>query len=78
MDKNTISHDGTSIAYESSGQGPAVILVSGAMSTGGTVAPLAVPSRIASGLSPTTVGGAGRAVTPSRTRWSARSRILPR
>ncbi|WP_406413830.1 alpha/beta fold hydrolase [Streptomyces sp. NBC_01614] len=43
MDKNTISHDGTSIAYESSGQGPAVILVSGAMSTGGTVAPLAVP-----------------------------------
>ncbi|AZQ37563.1 alpha/beta hydrolase [Streptomyces cyaneochromogenes] len=43
MDKKTISRDGTSIAYESTGQGPAVILVSGAMSTGGTVAPLAVP-----------------------------------
>ncbi|MFF5479384.1 alpha/beta fold hydrolase [Streptomyces sp. NPDC012935] len=43
MDKNTISHDGTSIAYQSSGQGPAVILVSGAMSTGATVAPLAAP-----------------------------------
>lgn len=43
MDKNTISHDGTSIAYQSSGQGPVVILVSGAMSTGATVAPLAVP-----------------------------------
>ncbi len=43
MDKKTISRDGTSLAYESTGQGPTVILVSGAMSTGGTVAPLAVP-----------------------------------
>ncbi|MET9828379.1 alpha/beta hydrolase [Streptomyces sp. NPDC006385] len=43
MDKKTISRDGTSLAYEISGEGPAVILVSGAMSTGGTVAPLAVP-----------------------------------
>ncbi len=43
MDKKTISTDGTSLAYESTGAGPAVILVSGAMSTGGTVAPLAVP-----------------------------------
>lgn len=43
MDKNTKSADGTSLAYETSGDGPAVILVSGAMSTGGTVAPLAVP-----------------------------------
>ncbi len=43
MDKQTISRDGTPIAYESTGEGPAVILVSGAMSTGATVAPLAVP-----------------------------------
>ncbi|MFE9441255.1 alpha/beta fold hydrolase [Streptomyces sp. NPDC006602] len=43
MDKKTTSRDGTSIAYESTGAGPAVILVSGAMSTGATVAPLAVP-----------------------------------
>ncbi|QOV35389.1 alpha/beta hydrolase [Streptomyces ferrugineus] len=43
MDKKTNSADGTSIAYESTGEGPVVILVSGAMSTGGTVAPLAVP-----------------------------------
>lgn len=43
MDKKTISRDGTSLAYETTGGGPAVILVSGAMSTGGTVAPLAVP-----------------------------------
>jgi pimeloyl-ACP methyl ester carboxylesterase len=43
MDKKTLSKDGTSIAYERTGQGPAVILVSGAMSTGATVAPLAGP-----------------------------------
>ncbi|MDX3313781.1 alpha/beta fold hydrolase [Streptomyces sp. NPDC054884] len=41
MDKKTISRDGTELAYSRAGQGPAVILVSGAMSTGGTVAPLA-------------------------------------
>jgi pimeloyl-ACP methyl ester carboxylesterase len=41
MDKKTLSRDGTSLAYARAGQGPAVILVSGAMSTGGTVAPLA-------------------------------------
>ncbi|MEU1476396.1 alpha/beta fold hydrolase [Streptomyces sp. NPDC001668] len=43
MDKKTLSRDGTPIAFQRTGQGPAVILVSGAMSTGGTVAPLAVP-----------------------------------
>ncbi|GHD29681.1 alpha/beta hydrolase [Streptomyces violarus] len=42
MDKKILSRDGTRIAYESTGQGPAVVLVSGAMSTGGTLAPLAV------------------------------------
>ncbi|MGV9939006.1 alpha/beta fold hydrolase [Streptomyces sp. NPDC003401] len=41
MDKKTLSRDGTSLAYDRAGQGPAVILVSGAMSAGGTVAPLA-------------------------------------
>ncbi|MFJ6986396.1 MULTISPECIES: alpha/beta fold hydrolase [unclassified Streptomyces] len=41
MDKKTLSRDGTALAYAHAGQGPAVILVSGAMSTGGTVAPLA-------------------------------------
>ncbi|MER6630164.1 alpha/beta hydrolase [Streptomyces sp. NPDC000987] len=41
MDKKTISGDGTPIAYRRTGRGPAVILVSGAMSTGATVAPLA-------------------------------------
>ncbi|MGW1726105.1 alpha/beta fold hydrolase [Streptomyces sp. NPDC002306] len=41
MDKRTISRDGTSIAYEHTGRGPTVVLVSGAMSTGGTMAPLA-------------------------------------
>ncbi|MFD7700246.1 alpha/beta fold hydrolase [Streptomyces caelestis] len=41
MDKNIASRDGTPLAYESAGRGTAVVLVSGAMSTGGTVAPLA-------------------------------------
>ncbi|MFF8402015.1 alpha/beta fold hydrolase [Streptomyces sp. NPDC015684] len=41
MDKKTTSRDGTRLAYEVTGRGPTVILVSGAMSTGGTVAPLA-------------------------------------
>ncbi|MEU6090339.1 alpha/beta hydrolase [Streptomyces sp. NPDC047085] len=41
MDKKTTSRDGTSLAYQVTGQGPTVILVCGAMSTGGTVAPLA-------------------------------------
>ncbi|WDO06065.1 alpha/beta hydrolase [Streptomyces murinus] len=41
MDKKTTSRDGTSLAYSVSGRGPVVILVSGAMSTGGTLAPLA-------------------------------------
>ncbi|MER5210644.1 alpha/beta fold hydrolase [Streptomyces sp. NPDC002838] len=43
MDKKTTSRDGTRLAYQRTGQGPAVILISGAMSTGGTVAPLAGP-----------------------------------
>lgn len=43
MDKKTTSRDGTSLAYQRTGQGPAVILISGAMSTGATVAPLAGP-----------------------------------
>ncbi|WP_435612830.1 alpha/beta fold hydrolase [Streptomyces sp. bgisy159] len=47
MDDKTLSRDGTSIAYARTGRGPAVILVSGAMSTGGTLAPLA--ARLADG-----------------------------
>ncbi|MFJ4552256.1 alpha/beta fold hydrolase [Streptomyces sp. NPDC088817] len=41
MDKKTVSRDGTSLAYHRTGQGPVVLLVSGAMSTGATVASLA-------------------------------------
>ncbi|TWV30340.1 alpha/beta hydrolase [Streptomyces misionensis] len=41
MDDKTTSRDGTSLAYRVTGEGPVVILVSGAMSTGGTLAPLA-------------------------------------
>ncbi|MFG2318649.1 alpha/beta fold hydrolase [Streptomyces tendae] len=41
MEKTTVSGDGTRIAYARSGRGPAVVLVSGAMSTGATMAPVA-------------------------------------
>ncbi|MFJ6073042.1 alpha/beta fold hydrolase [Streptomyces sp. NPDC093065] len=41
MEKKTVSRDGTRIAYERTGRGPTVVLVSGAMSTGATTAPLA-------------------------------------
>lgn len=41
MDKKTVSRDGTPLAYRGTGQGPVVVLVSGAMSTGATLAPLA-------------------------------------
>lgn len=41
MDKQTVSLDGTPIAYRRTGRGPVVVLVSGAMSTGATMAPLA-------------------------------------
>lgn len=41
MDKKTISRDGTPIAYQRFGDGPAVVLVGGAMCTGATLAPLA-------------------------------------
>ncbi|MFC8423043.1 alpha/beta fold hydrolase [Streptomyces sp. NPDC057236] len=43
MDKNISSRDGTPLAYESAGRGATVVLVSGAMSTGATAAPLAAP-----------------------------------
>ncbi|MGW0817770.1 alpha/beta fold hydrolase [Streptomyces viridiviolaceus] len=43
MEKKTLSRDGTHIAYTRTGQGPALLLVSGAMSTGATLAPLAAP-----------------------------------
>ncbi|MFF7855877.1 alpha/beta fold hydrolase [Streptomyces sp. NPDC007904] len=43
MDKKILSRDGTPLAYESAGRGATVVLVSGAMSTGATVAPLAAP-----------------------------------
>ncbi|MFD4569709.1 alpha/beta fold hydrolase [Streptomyces sp. NPDC058467] len=41
MDKKTVSRDGTPLAYERFGDGPAVVLVGGAMCTGATLAPLA-------------------------------------
>ncbi|GAA1251705.1 MULTISPECIES: alpha/beta fold hydrolase [Streptomyces] len=48
MDKKTNSSDGTAIAYERVGTGPAVILVSGALSAGSSMEPLA--ARLSAGL----------------------------
>ncbi|MGW6400548.1 alpha/beta fold hydrolase [Streptomyces sp. NPDC055134] len=48
MDKKTNSPDGTAIAYERTGAGPAVILVSGALSAGASMEPLA--ARLSGGL----------------------------
>lgn len=41
MDNKTLSRDGTPLAYERLGDGPAVVLVGGALCTGATPAPLA-------------------------------------
>jgi pimeloyl-ACP methyl ester carboxylesterase len=41
LNRTVVSRDGTSLAYVRAGSGPAVVLVSGAMSTGATTAPLA-------------------------------------
>ncbi|MER7202918.1 hydrolase [Streptomyces sp. CB01635] len=48
MDKKTNSPDGTAIAYDRTGTGPAVILVSGALSAGSSMEPLA--ARLSGGL----------------------------
>jgi pimeloyl-ACP methyl ester carboxylesterase len=48
MDKQTNSPDGTAIAYERTGAGPAVVLVSGALSAGSSMEPLA--ARLSGGL----------------------------
>ncbi|MFI9776412.1 alpha/beta fold hydrolase [Streptomyces sp. NPDC051956] len=48
MDKKTNSPDGTAIAYECTGAGPAVILVSGALSAGSSMEPLT--ARLSGGL----------------------------
>lgn len=41
MDKKVLSRDGTPLAYERHGDGPAGVLVGGALCTGATLAPLA-------------------------------------
>ncbi|WP_345667780.1 alpha/beta fold hydrolase [Streptomyces similanensis] len=41
MDHQVTSRDGTRLAYARTGEGPPLVLVSGAMSTGATLAPLA-------------------------------------
>lgn len=78
MDRTVTSRDGTSLAYTRSGRGPAIVLVSGAMSTGATTAPLA--ARLAERCEVVVYDrrGAAAAGTPSRTRSPARWRTSGR
>ena len=77
MDRVT-SKDGTSIAYEHDGRGPAVILVGGAIDDGSENAPL-IPELAENFTVTTTLGVAGaKAATLRRTPWSARSRTCRR
>jgi hypothetical protein len=72
------SKDGTSIAYERLGDGPAVVLVGGAFVDRSENAPLA--GALAEWFSVYNYDRRGRATaaTPSRTPWNARSRIWMR
>lgn len=69
-----VSRDGTSIAYEHAGTGPAVILVGVGLDDGSENAAL-VPESACS----TTLAAAGATVaTRSRMRWNARSKLSMR
>ena len=70
-----ISKDGTPIAFDQSGQGPALILVAGALTTRAAWIPWRhALSRILA-CSPTTGVAEGRVGTQHRMRSSARSKI---
>ena len=74
------SADGTRIAYEVSGSGPALVLVDGALCQRnmGRRAPSPSSSRRSSPSTPTTAAGAARAVLARRrTTPSGRSRTSP-
>ncbi len=73
------SRDGTSIAYDQAGAGPALILVDGALcfrafGPMGALAALLAPHCT---VSPMTAGAVGRAGTRRPTPWSVRSRTSP-
>jgi len=72
------SKDGTSIAYDRQGIGPAVILVTGALDDGSENAPLA--TELAQEFTVTTMPGEAEATaeTPCGTPWIARSRTSRR
>ncbi|MEI9900713.1 MAG: hypothetical protein WDN31_11995 [Hyphomicrobium sp.] len=74
------SKDGTPIAYETIGTGPALVLVDGAMCyrASGPMRPLADALKGDFTSISTTGAGAARAATPSPMRQSARSRTSRR
>ena len=72
------SNDGTTIAYDREGSGPAVILVGGALDEGVENAPLAPALASTSRSTTMPVGDAARAASPSPTPWKRRSRTWMR
>ena len=78
MSSHVTSADGTRIAYDTLGDGPALILIAGIFCTRKTLQPLAeqLAGRFPSAT--TTAAAVARAPIHSRTQSSARSRTLPR
>ena len=72
------SNDGTTIAYDREGSGPAVILVGGALDEGVENAPLAPALAEHFTVYNYACGDAARAASPSRTPWKRRSRTWMR
>jgi hypothetical protein len=75
---NTLkSKDGTAIAFDEQGDGPALILVDGAMTTRSSGSKPELARLLAQHftVTPTTVGAGVTVGTPSHTRSNARSRI---
>ena len=72
------SNDGTTIAYDRKGSGPAVVLVGGALDDGAENAPLNLLSPSTSRSTTMPVGDAARAASPSPTPWKGRSRTWMR
>ena len=74
--RTVTSKDGTRIAFDQSGEGPAIILVVGAFNDRATGAPLARFLERISPCSTMTAGGEARVAIPRRMPSSARSKTL--
>lgn len=78
VEKHVTSRDGTNLAYEQTGQGPPVLLVASALADRGAARQFA--EQLATHFTVLNYDrrGRGKAQTPSRTTFSAKSRISRR